>query len=175
VWAGTLPARAYAAFFLPCAFCFCAYDSPRLSPVVHPADQCWEGARPGGSVITSLGWGSSPPRISGSRLQSSCQRDCVEYYPGARDASVRRRPSVSDASFAKSNCARYRLRRAVSNKRSRVESYIRAGFAFSGLELRLMTLSTKYQEFVRQQVKQPSSVDFDPDVYCAVTRMALGD
>jgi len=38
-----------------------------------------------------------------------------------------------------------------------------------------MTLSTKYQEFVRQQVKQPSSVDFDPDVYCAVTRMALGD
>jgi hypothetical protein len=39
-----------------------------------------------------------------------------------------------------------------------------SGFAFSGLELRLMTLSTKYQEFVRQQVKQPSSLDFDPVV-----------
>jgi hypothetical protein len=39
-----------------------------------------------------------------------------------------------------------------------------SGFAFSGLELRLMTLSTKYQEFARQQVKQPSSLDFDPDV-----------
>ena len=31
VWAGTLPARAYTAFFLPCAFCFRAYDSPRFS------------------------------------------------------------------------------------------------------------------------------------------------
>jgi hypothetical protein len=43
-------------------------------------------------------------------------------------------------------------------------SYIRPGFAFSGLELRLMTLSTKYQEFVRQQVKQLGLLDFDHEV-----------
>jgi hypothetical protein len=38
------------------------------------------------------------------------------------------------------------------------------GSHYRGLELRLMTLSTKYQEFVRQQVKQPVPLDFDPDV-----------
>jgi hypothetical protein len=57
--------------------------------------------------------------------------------------------------FRQIDLARYRLRRAVGNKQKRVESYIRSGFAFSGLELRLMTLSTQYQEFFRQQVKQP--------------------
>jgi hypothetical protein len=38
------------------------------------------------------------------------------------------------------------------------------GFGIFGLELRLMTLSTKCQAFVRQEVKQPGSLDFDPDV-----------
>jgi hypothetical protein len=33
-----------------------------------------------------------------------------------------------------------------------VTAYIRAGFAFSGLELRLMTLSKEYREFVGQKV-----------------------
>jgi hypothetical protein len=49
---------------------------------------------------------------------------------------------------------------------------MRAWFAFSGLELRVMTLPTKYQEFVRQQDKQLSSLDFDREEYCGITRMA---
>ena len=66
--------------------------------------------------------------------------------------------------FRQIELARYRLRRAVRNKQKPRRVVHRAGFEFSGLELRLMTLSIKYQEFVRQRVKQPGSLYFDRDV-----------
>jgi hypothetical protein len=92
------------------------------------------------------------------------QRDCRECYPGARDASVRRRRSVSDASSPNRTGPLSFFVEPCALSRSRVASYMRAGFVFSGLELRVMTLSTKYQGFVRQQVKQSGSLDFNPDV-----------
>ena len=81
------------------------------------------------------------------------------YFSFSR-ARARKRALV----IAKSNWAAIVFVEPCATSRSRVESYIRAGFAFSGLELRVMTLSTKYQEFVRLQVKQLGSLDFDRDL-----------
>jgi hypothetical protein len=95
----------------------------------------------------------------------------VSDTPSTRCFSMRRvsfvtafSRSAKHRSFRQIELARYRLRRAVRNKQKPLESYMRAGFAFSGLELPPMTLSTKYQEFVSQQVKQVGSLDCDREI-----------